>query len=856
MSTVFAYALLHPDGDCEVLNDMKFIRASAPDLMKLLQQWPTMPRECEERKLDPTVRVLAADYFSKTPETLAELSPDTLKGYQHHLYRQILFGSYVIFSTSPEVNALREGLNGRISETSSTTLAESFGGSLKALVLKMASGRLKSPDDLIASFRWKSTGVSSLEHVEARYKHALIQYLRGKGIVCHPVFDMTSLTPEESAIAPDDPCARGLMFLMTVTGTLQLPPDDGQIEFLTRRRSQMNFIEKYKIPENEAEESVERSLLARGDPLQNPDHWILHASPVQAHTCFDGVDLPLLGVAKLLDQSLPENDDWTDFDVYQYTMYRPVALFAEFGGLAVQNTPELMSLPPSMVRVPNEVWGEIFLQCLPAPYTMLASHLVQSLFLKPSSTEAPLLLCRVSGQWRAIVFAAPGLWTSLNPQSVLDPRLVHRWLQRALKAPLSISIQPSTNPDRQDVTPHLKILIPTVSRCHDLEVVEWFRHRVLDAPLPPVVPLRTVSVSIDHRDVQGARWFTRLLQRAPALSRMHWMGPRILAPWSQLTYLSFSPCDGADLERVCVQLKNLTELQLIGFKSLTDFNVEFSTPPDLPHVLPNIKKFSLHHTGLFLDFITLPVVEKIIFLECDAGIEESIIPFLDRSACRIGSLELQDSGSSLAFFIFDNTSLAASLTYLSIGSEDLSMLFSCLEDRSPGTLPQKLHLLRSVDRCFQIDILNAIAQDETTGVLASLIHSYLPHLSALDLDPELFASEQMESRSVVSRTGSFCLVRPTCLLTEYEAWWASVDGQEFQALWSAGNSEALDAFHVEWDVVSARAPPHSGFNLFANPYRVSGRPTAYESSSPHCYSPAAARLIHGHTSTSWGYRKT
>lgn len=94
----------------------------------------------------------------------------------------------------------------------------------------MASGRLKSPDDLIARFRWKSTGVSSLEHVEARYKHALIRYLRGKGIVRHPVFDMTSLTPEESAIAPDDPCARGLMFLMTVTGTLQLPPDDGQIE--------------------------------------------------------------------------------------------------------------------------------------------------------------------------------------------------------------------------------------------------------------------------------------------------------------------------------------------------------------------------------------------------------------------------------------------------------------------------------------------------------------------------------------------------------------------------------------------------------------------------------------------------
>lgn len=107
---------------------------------------------------------------------------------------------------------------------------QSFGGSLKSLVLKMASGRLQSPEDLIARLRWKSAGVQSLIHVEARYQHALIRYLKGKGIVRHPVFDMDSLTEEERGIAPDDSRARALMFLMTVTGTQQLPPDDGQID--------------------------------------------------------------------------------------------------------------------------------------------------------------------------------------------------------------------------------------------------------------------------------------------------------------------------------------------------------------------------------------------------------------------------------------------------------------------------------------------------------------------------------------------------------------------------------------------------------------------------------------------------
>ncbi|KAJ6598798.1 hypothetical protein B0H10DRAFT_728782 [Mycena sp. CBHHK59/15] len=334
---------------------------------------------------------------------------------------------------------------------------------------------------------------------------------------------------------------------------------------------------------------------------------------------------------------------------------------------------------------------------------------------------------------------------------------------------------------------------------------------------------------------------------------MHWMGPRVLAPWSQLTYLSFAPCYGADLERVCVQLRNLTELQLIGFKQLTSFDVEFSTPPDIPHVLTNVTKFSLHHTGVFLDFITLPNVQKIIFLECDAGTQDALIPFLHRSACRLQSLELQGSRSSLTFFIFDNNSVASSLTHLSIGSEDLSALFSFWEDRSPGTLPRKLQLLRSVDR---IDILDTITKDETTGILASLIHSYLPRLASLDLDPELFASEQMESRSVVCATGSFQLARPTSLRAEYEAWWSSADGKEFQSLWSAGNSQALCAFEVEWDVVSARASLQPGFNLFAKPYRISGQRAGHRSPSPHHDSPAAVHQIHWPTSTSWGYRQT
>ena len=58
-----------------------------------------------------------------------------------------------------------------------------------------------------------------------------------------------------------------------------------------------------------------------------------HVLPVQPHTCFNGVDLPLLGPAALLEQPLPQDDTCSNFDLYLYMSYRPLTRFSEFGGL-------------------------------------------------------------------------------------------------------------------------------------------------------------------------------------------------------------------------------------------------------------------------------------------------------------------------------------------------------------------------------------------------------------------------------------------------------------------------------------------------------------------------------------------
>lgn len=56
---------------------------------------------------------------------------------------------------------------------------------------------------------------------------------------------------------------------------------------------------------------------------------------VKPHTCFAGVDCPLVNMKSMLSQPFPADDEnvCTDFDLYQYLLCRPMSMFAEFGGM-------------------------------------------------------------------------------------------------------------------------------------------------------------------------------------------------------------------------------------------------------------------------------------------------------------------------------------------------------------------------------------------------------------------------------------------------------------------------------------------------------------------------------------------
>ncbi|KAK7005946.1 hypothetical protein R3P38DRAFT_2647635 [Favolaschia claudopus] len=86
-------------------------------------------------------------------------------------------------------------------------------------------------------------------------------------------------------------------------------------------------------------------------------------------------------------------------------------------------------------RLPPDILQEIFIACLPTTRNAVMS-----------AQEAPLLLCRICRQWRAVALSTPRLWSYLHLSagfiSAVDARLsaVSQWLQRAAACPITLSL--------------------------------------------------------------------------------------------------------------------------------------------------------------------------------------------------------------------------------------------------------------------------------------------------------------------------------------------------------------------------------------------------------------------------------
>ncbi|KAJ6503622.1 hypothetical protein C8R45DRAFT_923967 [Mycena sanguinolenta] len=488
----------------------------------------------------------------------------------------------------------------------------------------------------------------------------------------------------------------------------------------------------------------------------------------------------------------------------------------------------------AIFKVTDELLDKIFVQCLPSREPVLASYFDSTRFVTPSRTTAPLLLCRVCGYWRDLAIRNPHLWSSLSTELIRSSELVELWLRRANGKNLSLRIDRlvSRLPEHTPIHPprvlhehyaspvplHLSLLVPKLHQCQRLELLNWGAppdHVVMPESAPV---LESLSLTLHSRNTSfnlpSPHSLSKLLAHAPHLSRLHWNAPLISIPWSQLQYLSWRPQNMGVFRATIPELTGVTCLRLEfpwGF-------FEHGMPLPEPFICPQVTEFFLHGNVAGLGTVVLPqlrhLVLEVVYSQSEAEEDTVLMLLLERSRCTIEIFEIHGGASD--FFPARrllHPSIAPTLTRLLISSHDLDAFFLALETAVPDTLPQDMRLLRSVDRCFQIDGMDFTLPGVAPNILAVLLGRHFPRLTQLDLDDHFPDEGPIMSRTVTAGDVSFLVRRNAALWREYKAWWNSYDGEIFRAILASRDLLALSHFEIRWD--KFYDGPVDGRNAFA-----------------------------------------
>lgn len=280
--------------------------------------------------------------------------------------------------------------------------------------------------------------------------------------------------------------------------------------------------------------------------------------------------------------------------------------------------PHLALLSP-IRRIPQDVFREIFVQCLPTEYNSIMS-----------ARAPPLLLGRVCGSWGGISRTTPKLWSSIHiaiPDSfhVQDfTAAVTYWLDMSGALPLSITVYQSSlygNRKGRDLFPYLISLSKRWKHIHlSLLPTDFPPFAALSAEDVPL--LESLSIEL-HDDEERRQKFTKPcgIFQAPRLQALSICSPLIftgLISWSKLTELILTK-SGVRLHidiafailKCCGNLASCT-LEIRSSEVPPQWQ-----PQSGPVILPLLKSLSItggNSLGPFLDNIYLPKLLTLIYI--------------------------------------------------------------------------------------------------------------------------------------------------------------------------------------------------------------------------------------------------
>ena len=303
-------------------------------------------------------------------------------------------------------------------------------------------------------------------------------------------------------------------------------------------------------------------------------------------------------------------------------------------------------------RLPPEILALIFWHAIPRG---------KSNFVEPSTSAAPLLLCRVCKSWRDLAERTPELWSSIS-LFLLRPyasatQAFDRWIAKSGGCPLSIKVVVLTSPvdAKSKATKQLKTLLDFIRnialqsyRWHvaDIAVPGCFMQNLLAHEAPILRNLVLSDPLTDSSDL-GEQWEHKFsLSAAPNLGQLILKQRLRIVPITShpITSVTFDAFTASQITDLCNGCPCLEEMEVI-------FRVDVPIPPDTPAVwsFPRLRvlKFYLFHTsrhdrdnGSMLNRLHLPVIRSLLVDGLGQSHSSHLTGLLDRTDGGLESLSL------------------------------------------------------------------------------------------------------------------------------------------------------------------------------------------------------------------------
>ncbi|KAF9267979.1 hypothetical protein L218DRAFT_894330 [Marasmius fiardii PR-910] len=314
--------------------------------------------------------------------------------------------------------------------------------------------------------------------------------------------------------------------------------------------------------------------------------------------------------------------------------------------------------------LPAEIMSEIFLHCLP-----------NQIFVRPSPSEAPLLLTQVCRGWKEITLSTPSLWSSIavtvyKTHSTPHTSLIENWIARSKVHPLTFEIdervrlEDMTNDDGLITGASiLEKFRPAYNRwkCVRLTHADWRINEMGIAQIqvhsgPPPL-LETLHMSREYwlGDLHDP---LRTLLAAPRLRSVHWRGiiggflsPAEIIPVEKLTELKMDNLltQGQFYSLLSVG-SNLVRCNLTVFFAGSEERSPNFTLPHLQQLTVVLNK-----TGGNFDVLNTPALHDLTIKRIDGPpslfqnngerfwSQRSFLAFMGRSGCSLDNIDLAET---------------------------------------------------------------------------------------------------------------------------------------------------------------------------------------------------------------------